>query len=144
MKGRIIMTDKKFTQEEIEQLRQNKYVLNVTENQISYSLEFKQFVMQEVEKGLTSPKIFKKAGFDPEVLGKTRMYAAVKHIKRQAKAPGGLRASNRKSQEERIAELVKEDYAKKQTTVAIRELQNRIVHLEQQIEFLKKIQFLDE
>ena len=31
------MTDKKFTPEEIEQLRQNKYVFSVTENKISYS-----------------------------------------------------------------------------------------------------------
>lgn len=42
------MTDKKFTLEEIEQLRQNKYVLSVTENKISYSLEL-DFVLEKLE-----------------------------------------------------------------------------------------------
>ena len=144
MKWRIIMTDKKFTPEEIEQLRQNKYVLSVTENKISYSLEFKQFVLKEAEKGLKSPEIFAKAGFDPEMLGKPRMYAAMKGVKKQAKSPEGLRASSKKSRDERLAEFAQEDYSKKHTKVAIRELQKKIVHLEQQIEFLKKIQSLDD
>ena len=138
------MTDKKFTPEEIEKLRQNKYVLNVTENKISYSLEFKQFVMKETKLGIKSPDIFIKAGFDPEMLGKPRMYAAVKSIRKQAKSPEGLRASSRKSHDERLAEFAQEDYSKKHTKVAIRELQKKIVHLEQQIEFLKKIQSLDD
>lgn len=138
------MTDKKFTPEEIEQLRQNKYVLSVTENKISYSLEFKQFVLKEAEKGSKSPEIFAKAGFDTEILGKSRMYAAVKGVKKQAKTPEGLRASSKKSRDERLAEFSQEDYSKKHTKVAIRELQKKIVHLEQQIEFLKKIQSLDD
>lgn len=144
MKRRIIMTDKKFTPEEMEQLRQNKYVLSVTENKISYSLEFKQFVMKETELGIKSPEIFRKAGFDPEMLGKPRIYAAIKGIRKQAKSPEGLRASSRKSRDERLAEFAQEDYSKKHTKVAIRELQKKIVHLEQQIEFLKKIQSLDD
>ena len=144
MKRRIIMTDKKFTPEEIEKLRQNKYVLGVTENKISYSLEFKQFILKEAEKGLKSPEIFVKAGFDPEMLGKPRMYSVMKGIKRQAKSPEGLRASSKKSRDERLAEFAQEDYSKKHTKVAIRELQKKIVHLEQQIEFLKKIQSLDD
>lgn len=37
--------------------------------------------------------------------------------------------------------FAKEDFAKKQTKTAIRELQDKIVHLEQQIEFLKKTRF---
>ena len=138
------MTEKKFTPEEIELIRQNKYVLSVTANKISYSLEFKQFALKEAELGTKSPDIFAKAGFDPEMLGKTRMYTALKGIKRQAKSPEGLRASSVKSREQRLAEFAQEDYSKKHTKVAIHELQKKIVHLEQQIEFLKKIQSLDD
>jgi len=144
MKWRVIMTDKKFTPEEIEQLRQNKYVLSVTENKISYSLEFKQFVLKEAEKGLKSPEIVAKSGFDPEILGKPRMYSLLKGVKKQAKSLEGLRASSKKSRDERLAKFAQEDYSKKHTKVAIRELQKKIVHLEQQIEFLKKIQSLDD
>lgn len=129
------MTDKKFTQEEMEQLKQNKYVLSATPNKITYSLEFKQFALKEAKLGTKSPDIFKKAGFNPEILGKPRMYAAVKAIKKQAASPQGLRAPRGKSQEERLAQFAKEDYSKKHTKVAIRELQKKVVHLEQQIEF---------
>ena len=45
---------------------------------------------------------------------------------------------------EQLKGFAKEDFEKKQTKTAIKELQNKIVHLEQQIEFLKKIQFPDE
>lgn len=144
MKGRIIMADKKFTSDEMAQLRQNKYVLNVTPTKISYTLEFKQLALEKSARGVLSPAIFKEAGFDPEMLGKPRMYAALKAFKRQAASPEGLRPSRKKSREDYLSEFAKEDYNKKHTKVALRELQNRIVHLEQQIEFLKKIQFLDE
>lgn len=143
MKGRIIMTDKKFTPEQMEQLKQNKYVISVSPNKISYTLEFKQFALKEAALGVKSPEIFRKAGFDPAVLGKSRMYAALKTFKRQEASPEGLRPSRKKSREDCLAEFAKEDYSQKHTKVAIRELQNRIVHLEQQVEFLKKIQFLD-
>ena len=43
-----------------------------------------------------------------------------------------------------MAKFAQEDYSKKQTKVAIRELQKKVIHLEQQIEFLKKIQFPEE
>ena len=138
------MTEKKFTPEQMEQLKQNKYVISVSPNKISYTLEFKQFAMKEAALGTKSPEIFRKAGFDPEVLGKPRIYAALKTFKHQAASPEGLRPSCKKTREEQLAEFANEDYDRKHTKVAIRELQNRIVHLEQQIEFLKKIQFLDE
>ena len=90
---------------------------------------------------MKSPEIFRRAGFDPEILGKPRMYAAVKSIKIEAASPEGLHEPRCMSKEERLAKFASDDYSKKQTRVAIRELQNKIVHLEQQIEFLKKIQF---
>ena len=138
------MTEKKFTPDEINILKQNPYVINVTSAKISYSLAFKKFAVQEAQKGTKSPEIFKKAGFDPEILGKPRMYSALKKIKKEAASPEGLREPRGKSKEERMAEFAKKDLAQKQTKVAIRELQDKIVHLEQQIEFLKKIRFPDE
>jgi hypothetical protein len=138
------MTDKKFTPEEMEILRQNKYILNVTPCKLSYTLEFKQFVLKEATKGTKSKDIFIKAGFDPEIVGVSRIYAAVKAFKKEAKSPEGLRASCKRTRDDYLADFAKEDYSKKHTKTAIRDLQKRIVHLEQQIEFLKKIQSLDD
>lgn len=138
------MTNKRFTPEEIEIIRQNPYVVSVCSTKITYSLAFKKFAIDQAQKGLHSPQIFLNAGFDPEMLGKPRMCAALKSFKREAASPEGLREPRGKSREERLAAFAKEDLAKKHTKTAIRELQDKIVHLEQQIEFLKKIQSLKE
>ena len=68
------------------------------------------------------------------------MTAALKTFKKQAASSEGLREPKGQSKEERLAKFAKEDFQKKHTKVAIRELQQKIVHLEQEIEFLKKIQ----
>lgn len=134
------MTNKKFTQEEMDTLKQNPYVLNVSPSKITYSFAFKKFAVEQAKQGLKSTQIFQKAGFDPEMLGKPRMKASLKNFKKQAASPEGLREPRGKSKEERLAQFAKEDFARKHTKVAIRELQKKILHLEQQIEFLKKIQ----
>ena len=68
------------------------------------------------------------------------MIAALKSFKKEEASPEGLREPKGRSCEERLAAFAKEDFEKKHTKVALRELQKKIVHLEQQIEFLKKIQ----
>lgn len=136
------MTNKRFTPEEIELIKQNPYVVSVCSTKITYSLAFKKFAVMQAEQGLRSPDIFLKAGFDPEMLGKPRMYAAMKSFKREAASPEGLREPKGKSKEERLAAFAKEDLSKKQTRKAIRDLQHKVIELEQSIEFLKKIQSL--
>ena len=94
------MTKQLFTQEEIEIIKQNPYVINVCATKITYSLAFKKFALQQAQKGLKSPEIFRLAGFDPEMMGKPRMYAAIKSIKKEAASPEGLREPRGKSKEE--------------------------------------------
>lgn len=137
------MTKRTFTQDEIDIIGQNPYVASVSCTKIVYTLAFKKFAIQHANEGLSSVAIFKKAGFDPDMLGKPRIYAALKHIKREAASPEGLREFGSKTKEERLAKFAKEEYEKKHTKVAIRELKDKIVHLEQEIEFLKKIQSLE-
>ena len=129
------MTKKIFTQEEMDIIRQNPYVISVSSSRIIYSLAFKKFAVAQAEQGLKSPEIFVKAGFDPEILGTSRMYAAIKKFKKEAASPEGLRETSSKTREQ---------YDKKHTKVALRELQKKVVHLEQQLEFLKKIHFPEE
>lgn len=136
------MHDKRFTPEEMEILQKNPYVVSVTPIQITYSLAFRKFVMEQYNQGLRSTEIFRRAGFDPEMLGKGRIYAALQTIRKESLSPQGLHEPHGKSREERLAASAKEDLAKKRTKTAIRELQDRVNHLEQQVEFLKKMQSL--
>lgn len=134
------MAQKKFTQDEMDILRQNPYVVSVSSTRITYSLAFKQFALEQAKLGFKSTQIFPMAGFDATMLGKTRMIVALKKFKREAASPEGLREPKGKSREQRLATFEKAEFDKKHTKVAIRELHKKIVHLEQEIEFLKKIQ----
>lgn len=136
------MSKNKFTQIEIELLMQNPFTANVCATHLYYTLAFKEYALKQASKGETSVKIFSDAGYDPQLLGKSRIYAAMKSFKREAISPQGLHES-RHSSEAKLESLAKADLSKKKTEKAIKELQDRVIHLEQQIDFLKKIQSID-
>ena len=96
----------------------------------------KNFFLTECEKNNTPWKdVFRKAGYDPEVLGKDRLYAVIKGIRKQAASPEGLHETITKKNSLKGNE-------RKQTQRAIKQLQEEVVRLQQQVEFLKKIQML--
>lgn len=66
----------KFSADEIEQLKNNPYVIDVNETRIVYSNEFKKHFMKEYKKGIKPTEIFRAAGFDPEILGSKRIERA--------------------------------------------------------------------
>ncbi len=135
-------TNKKFTEEEMILLRNNPNIAVVSPNKLSYTVDFKKKAVEKAKiKGMTAVKIFEQAGLPVEVLGKPRITAALKSFKREAVSPMGFREPRGKSIEARMEAFAKEDLSKKQAKVAIRELQEKVVHLEQQIEFLKKTRF---
>lgn len=65
-----------LTKEEMEILRQNKYVSYVEEKQITYTNEFKFHFIQEYINGKKPTQIFVDAGFDPQILGSKRIERA--------------------------------------------------------------------
>ena len=135
-------TKRTFTVEEMNTLRANPYIVAVSPTKLTYSLAFKQKAVEQVkQQGMTAVKIFTQADLPVELLGKPRITAAMKAFKREAASPEGLHEPRGKSKEARMEAFAKEDLAKRQTKVAIRELQDKVVHLEQQIEFLKKTRF---
>lgn len=137
-------TIRKFTDEQQKILMNNPYVFRITPARLTFTLEFKQFFMAQSAKGFTAKQIFEMAGFDIDMLGYERIHSASKSIKSQAKSPEGLKPPYGLSKEERMERFAKEDFSRKYTKAALKELQEKVVHLEQQIEFLKKIQSLDQ
>ncbi|WP_460012641.1 HTH domain-containing protein [Lysinibacillus sp. CTST325] len=51
----------------------NPYVKAVNDKSISYTDEFKQFFIDEYEKGKSPREIFLEAGFDIDIIGMTRV-----------------------------------------------------------------------
>lgn len=122
----------------VEILKDNPNVFSITNRKIVYTLEFKQKVISEAEKGKRSTQIFSEAGLTPELVGRKRIYEALKHIKMQAESEQGLKKPRGKSREDLMKEFAEKDLSKQKTDESIKELQDRIAHLEQVVEFLKK------
>lgn len=136
------MTNLQFSEKDIIFLKQNPNTYDITASKLVLTLEFKKFFLNEIKKpGRTSIKILEEAGYPIEILGKPRMYAIAKSIKRQANSPEGLRDPSDRTRK-KIEEFAKRNLENEQSKKAIKDLQDKVLHLEQQIEFLKKIQFL--
>ena len=65
-----------FSQEELDALNNNKYVIYAENNRIVYSNEFKFLFMKEFESGKAPKDIFHAAGFDTDALGSKRIERA--------------------------------------------------------------------
>lgn len=125
----------KFTEEEIAVLSQNPYTYRVTAYQISFTKEFKDLFWSEYQRRLSPSKIFRKYGYDINILGAARISGFQRTLKAEAEAGlvfhQGPRAAGEKKR------LISGDDSV--PTETILEMQHKIDYLEQEIEFLKKI-----
>ena len=120
-----------YTQEQIAILANNPYTRSVNQNRVSFTVEFKRFILEERERsGMPWKEIFRLAGYDPEIFGKGRIDRIVRETRSQAASPKGLRAPSNKPRK------VASD--KEQMRKTLREMKEEISVLNQKIEFLKK------
>ena len=125
-----------FTEEQLKELKNNPFTLSANESQIRFTVEFKKYLLEEREKNGTPWKeVFRKAGYDPDVLGKARRDAIIQTIRKEAASPKGLHETTS------LKAYTKGD-ERKQTQKAIEQLQKEVIRLQQQVDFLKKIQML--
>ena len=83
-------TRKKFSAAEQELLRANPYTEKVTENQISFTLAFKEAFWRLSVEGCTGNMALRKLGYDSELLGFERVHNITKRIRRAGKSPEGI------------------------------------------------------
>jgi transposase len=72
------MSNKIFTQDEIEILSSNKYVKRVSSKGITYTDEFKRIFISENQKGKFPRIIFEECGFNIDILGMKRVESSGK------------------------------------------------------------------
>jgi len=70
------MSKKLFSEKEKQLLKENIYVLRVSDKSITYTDEFKTHFISEYKSGKTSRLIFKEAGFDIDIIGVKRIDCA--------------------------------------------------------------------
>jgi hypothetical protein len=84
------MSNKIFTQDEIEILSSNQYVKRVSAKGITYTDEFKHIFISENEKGKLPRSIFEECGFNIDILGMKRVKSAGKRWRAAYKDNGVL------------------------------------------------------
>ena len=129
-----------FTEEQIRVLELNPYTYSVDSNRITFTLEFKKFFVDQIRNHQkTTPEVLKTAGYDPSWFAQGCKSSIRKRILKEADSERGLRPPRGLSTEERIAAFEAKDLSTQRADTSIKELQERIVYLEKQVEFLKKI-----
>lgn len=84
------MSNKLFSDEEIDILSKNKYVKSVSKRGITYTDDFKTLFIAEYNKGYLPTQIFIDAGFDVNILGNHRIYSASKRWRKLYRESGEL------------------------------------------------------
>ncbi len=84
------MSKKTFSDIEIKKLSKNKYVKSVSECGITYTDDFKVHFISENKLGKSPSKIFSEAGFDIDIIGKSRIYNACRRWRKAFKDNGAL------------------------------------------------------
>ena len=122
-------TRKKFSAADQELLRANPYTEKVTENQISFTLAFKEAFWRLSVEGCTGNMALRKLGYDPELLGFERVHNITKRIRRAGK-------SRMRISREQFGAAELEKMSRRESE---RRMQQEIVYLQQQMAFLKKL-----
>ena len=123
--------------EYVKELNEHRYVEQATEWTVSFTAEFKQLAYDEYYRGKSMREIFTEAGFDIEKLGEKRIQNFRGHLMEKATNEAGF-ADKRKDKSIQAPLSTEAQMMKR-----IRELEHRNAYLEQENDFLKKIQELE-
>lgn len=129
------MSKKLFSDKEIEILKNNKYVLNVSSKGITYTNEFKIQFIADSNNGMSSREIFEKANFDIDILGARRIESAGSRWRADFRKNGvsGLDDTRRNnSGRPRVKELTPKEVLKRKDA--------EIAYLKAEIDLLKKLE----
>ena len=119
-----------FTEEQVRILADNPYTRRVGEYTISFTPEFLRDACRMRAAHKTYRQIFEEHGYDPDMIGRRRMYHVGECIK--GKTPGDF-PDMRQIRPKVIG------FDQKSEKRAMKQMQHEILYLRQEVEFLKKI-----
>lgn len=119
------------------ELQKHPYIEKATPWTVTFSAEFKQLAYDEYMRGKSMREIFSHAGFDVQKLGAKRLENFREHLISKANDAGGFtdKRTDKRLQAPPSTEA--------QMMKRIRELEHRNAYLEQENDFLKKMQELE-
>lgn len=129
-----------FTVYEMEILRKNPYTYRVRARQLLFTAEFKKIFWERYEAGEEVQAIFESMGYEPLVVGYTRMHALPQNLRKVVAA--GREFSDGYSNRAKKPTPTEETRQDKAILEA-KEMRHEIAYLRQHVEFLKKMAELD-
>ena len=124
---------KKYTKKQIKELKQNPYTLQVNEQRIFFTIEFKKVFWNKYQAGMSPRAIFKELNYNLENFGQKQIDSIVQRIKKEASEgefTEGYNRLNRIKIKEGDSEITPQN---------LKQIQNELLYLRQEVEFLKKV-----
>ena len=127
---------KEYTPKQIKKLEANPYTLKVTKNKLYFSIKFKEDFWINYQAGNAPRKILSDLGYDLEYFGQKQIDSIVQRIKKEALSGNGFREGENRERRIPVKATNREELSSPQS---IERMQNELLYLRQEVEFLKKI-----
>lgn len=127
---------KEYTPKQIKKLEANPYTLKVTKNKLYFTIKFKEDFWINYQAGNAPRKILSDLGYDLEYFGQKQIDSIVQRIKKEALSGNGFCEGENRERRIPMKATNREELSSPQS---IERMQNELLYLRQEVEFLKKI-----
>ena len=131
---------KEYTPKQIKKLEANPYTLKVTKNKLYFTIKFKEDFWINYQAGNAPRKILSDLGYDLEYFGQKQIDSIVQRIKKEALSGNGFREGENRERRIPMKATNREELS---STQSIERMQNELLYLRQEVEFLKKLSQLE-
>lgn len=124
---------KKYTKKQIKELKLNPYTLQIDEQRIFFTIEFKKVFWAKYQAGMSPRAIFKELNYNLDYFGQKQIDSIVQRVKKEALAgefTEGYSRNNRMKIKEPEEDL---------SLQSIKQMKNELLYLRQEVDFLKKV-----
>ena len=129
-----------FTREQIKKLKKNPYTFKVTEYKLYFTAKFKGNFWISYQAGNAPRKIMQDLGYDLSMFTQKQIDNYVQRIKREALSGNGFHEGENRQRRIPVKSTNEQDLSSPQS---IERMQNELLYLRQEVEFLKKIIIAD-
>lgn len=124
---------KKYTQKQIKELKENIYTFKVDEKRIFFTIEFKKVFWTKYQAGMSPRAIIKELNYNLDYFGQKQIDSIVQRVKKEAldgEFTEGYSRNNRMKIKEPPDDITPQN---------IKQMQNELLYLRQEVDFLKKV-----
>lgn len=127
---------KEYTPKQVKELKSNPYTFKVTQNKLYFTIKFKEDFCISYQAGNAPRKILTDFGYNLEYFGQKQIDSIVQRVKKEALSGNGFTEGENRQRRVPMNATLEEDLLSPQS---IERMQNELLYLRQEVEFLKKI-----